>query len=150
MPRVSTVMSYDAKQVSDAKLYPEERVRWHVHTVIDPAEKYNRVRFFASFLLQHGITNPKVQGGCSGILRNNMATSYNGPHAAELALAFEIAAEAGRMITNASAKRWQQSSNEASGTAGSSEPGTKKNSVDVSHSLRALYVLRCLGVSSLR
>lgn len=66
-------------------------------------------------------------------LRNpdTMSDSYNGPHAAELALAFEIAAEAGRMITSASAKRWQQSSNEQGGTAGSSEPGTKKNSVDV-------------------
>lgn len=61
-----------------------------------------------------------------------MTSAYNGPYAAELALAFEIAAEAGRMITSASAKRWQQSSNENSGTAGSSEPGTKKNSVDVS------------------
>lgn len=66
-----------------------------------------------------------------------MAAKYHGPHAAELALAFEIAAEAGRMITSASAKRWQQSSNEQGGAAGSSEPGTKKNSVDVRLSFRS-------------
>lgn len=140
----SVMQSFILKSMQDIP------VRWHVHTVIDPAEKYNRVRFFASFLLQHGTTYSKVQGACSGILRNDMSTSYNGPHAAELALAFEIAAEAGRMITNASGKRWQQSSNEASGTAGSSEPGTKKNSVDVSHSPRAFLCPTLFRVSSLR
>lgn len=56
-----------------------------------------------------------------------MADKYTGPYAAELALAFEIAEEAGRMITSASAKRWQQTS-----TTVGAELGTKKNSVDVS------------------
>jgi hypothetical protein len=61
--------------------------------------------------------------------RMSSSTTYDGPYAAELALAFEIASEAGRMITTASSKRWAQTSNEGTGN----EPGTKKNSVDVSY-----------------
>lgn len=55
---------------------------------------------------------------------------YDGPYAAELSLALEIAAEAGKMITSASSKRWTHSAAPEAGQ----EPGTKKNSVDVSSS----------------
>lgn len=52
---------------------------------------------------------------------------YEGPYAAELSLALEIAAEAGKMITSASSKRWTHSAAPEAGQ----EPGTKKNSVDL-------------------
>ena len=57
-------------------------------------------------------------------------TDASKPFAAELSLALSIAAEAGRMIREASAKRWQHGP--AGSQAAGQEPGTKKNSVDVS------------------
>lgn len=65
--------------------------------------------------------------------------NYEGPYAAELALALDIAASAGQMITTASRARWQSAGASASGGA-DNEPGTKKNSVDVSLSC---YCSRC-------
>jgi len=50
-------------------------------------------------------------------------------YTAELELALSIAAEAGKMIKTASAKRWQVASQ--SQQSGSNEPATKKNSVDL-------------------
>lgn len=55
--------------------------------------------------------------------------NYDGPYAAELRVALEIAALAGQMITTASRERWQSTSTAAQGSG--QEPGTKKNSVDV-------------------